>query len=383
MIRSRGNLTYSRKPSIDPIIGNELSKIVRSVANLTYGDQFPGRQATFGDMHFYTGEVTTSYKPNNWYIRTLDADANWQSMNATSIIPENIQTGTIMSGVKIADYLALAGGVMGGDIVFANSQKIRPDMISSGTLPVDVLITGYVPATGGSYVGDLDMTDHNIMSLNVLFGINNDSYIDLGDDGKVIIEGRDNITLTTVLLTMVGALGLTGAIVASGNITGDAIIKAGGTSSQFLKADGSVDSAAYVTAVTEQDPIFTAWLRKTNECEEAVLAGQILYMQNNSKVKLAKADNSTNSNVCGLAIAGALINTPCTYVQDGKFTMADWTNVVGAATLTVGSTYYLDPANFGKLTTVAPTTDGQYVISVGLAVASDTLELDIEQGILL
>lgn len=383
MLRARGNLTYSHKPSIDPVIGNELSKICRSVSNQTYGDQFPGRQATFGDMHFYTGEDTTSYKTNNWYVRTLDADADWQSMNATSIVAENIQAGTIKSGVKIMDYLALAGGTMGGDIVFSNTQTIRPDMISSGTLPVDVLITGYVPSTGGSYVGDIDMTDNNLLSLNVLFGVSNDSYIDLGQDGKVSIEGRDNITLSTVLLTIVGALGLTGAIVASGNITGASIVKAGGTSSQFLKADGSVDSAAYVTAVTEQDPIFTAWLQKTNECEEAVLAGQVVFMQNNSKVKLAKANNSTNSNVCGLAIAEALINTPCTYVQDGKFTMADWTNVVGAATLTVGSTYYLDPANFGKLTTVAPTTDGQYVISVGLAVASDTLELDIEQGILL
>lgn len=383
MLRARGNLTYSHKPSIDPIIGNELSKICRSVSNQTYGDQFPGRQATFGDMHFYTGEDTTSYKKNNWYIRTLDADANWQSMNATSIIPENIQTGTIQSGVKIADYLPLAGGTMGGKIVFVNEQEIRPDMIGPGTLPVDVLITGYVPAVGGSYVGNIDMTDNHILSIAKLYGINNDSYIDLGADGAVTVIGRDVITLSSVLLTMVGALGLTGDIVASGNITGASIIKAGGTSSQFLKADGSVDSSAYVTAATEQDPIFTAWLRKTNECEEAVLAGQVVFMQNNSKVKLAKANNSTNSNVCGLAIAGALINTACTYVQDGKFTMADWTDVVGAATLTVGSTYYLDPANFGKLTTVAPTTDGQYVISVGLAVASDTLELDIEQGILL
>jgi len=38
-----------------------------------------------------------------------------------------------------------------------------------------------------------------------------------------------------------------GNIVASGSITGNTIVKDGGTSSQFLKADGSVDSSTYLT----------------------------------------------------------------------------------------------------------------------------------------
>ena len=38
------------------------------------------------------------------------------------------------------------------------------------------------------------------------------------------------------------------AIVVSGNITGTQIIKSGGLSSQFLKADGSIDSNSYLTS---------------------------------------------------------------------------------------------------------------------------------------
>jgi hypothetical protein len=41
----------------------------------------------------------------------------------------------------------------------------------------------------------------------------------------------------------------------SGNLTAASIIKSGGTSSQFLKADGSIDSSAYLTS--ESDPVFT------------------------------------------------------------------------------------------------------------------------------
>lgn len=37
---------------------------------------------------------------------------------------------------------------------------------------------------------------------------------------------------------------------ASGNVTATAFVKAGGTSSQFLKADGSVDSASYITGAS-------------------------------------------------------------------------------------------------------------------------------------
>jgi hypothetical protein len=40
----------------------------------------------------------------------------------------------------------------------------------------------------------------------------------------------------------------TGAVTAAGAITGASFIKSGGTASQFLKADGSVDSATYLTA---------------------------------------------------------------------------------------------------------------------------------------
>tara|TARA_B100001564_G_scaffold356546_1_gene370943 strand:- start:424 stop:4170 length:3747 start_codon:yes stop_codon:yes gene_type:complete len=44
----------------------------------------------------------------------------------------------------------------------------------------------------------------------------------------------------------------------TGDIHGKSFVKSGGTSSEFLKADGSVDTSTYLTSYTETDPIFGA-----------------------------------------------------------------------------------------------------------------------------
>lgn len=49
-----------------------------------------------------------------------------------------------------------------------------------------------------------------------------------------------------------------GTVTSSGAITGSSIIRSGGTSSQFLKADGSVDGNDYITAIREFNDQFTA-----------------------------------------------------------------------------------------------------------------------------
>lgn len=206
MLRPRGNLNFSRKPGIDPIIGNELSKIARSVPNMTYGDQFPGRQSTFGDMHFYTGEDTTSYKKNNWYIRPVDADSDWHPMNATSVRPENIQAGVIGHGVKVTDSLSLYGGEMAGKIIFYETQTFKPEMMESGVIPLNVSHAGYVPALGGHYLGDLDMTDHSISSIKKLFGLDNLIYIDMSVDGHLTLGADDHISFTAPFVSLGAAL---------------------------------------------------------------------------------------------------------------------------------------------------------------------------------
>jgi len=47
-------------------------------------------------------------------------------------------------------------------------------------------------------------------------------------------------------------------VIVSGILTATSFVKSGGTSSQFLKADGSVDSSTYLTSYTETDPVVAA-----------------------------------------------------------------------------------------------------------------------------
>lgn len=63
---------------------------------------------------------------------------------------------------------------------------------------------------------------------------------------------------------------------------------------------------------------------------------------------------------------------------------AQWDVVTGqTGGLTSGAIYFLDAANVGRITNVAPTTLGQYVLRVGKAVNTTSLEISIGEPILL
>lgn len=65
-------------------------------------------------------------------------------------------------------------------------------------------------------------------------------------------------------------------------------------------------------------------------------------------------------------------------------TTGQWDAVTGASGgLTSGSKYYLDPATSGRMTTIAPTTVGQYVCPLGKALSTTEFMIDIEETVLL
>lgn len=93
-------------------------------------------------------------------------------------------------------------------------------------------LNGYLPLTGGTLTGGLNISD----------GSHGYAQLFVDEDGLNIMTG--SLTGTQQLYT--GSIYSDGTIEATGNITGFSFIKAGGTSSQFLKADGSVDSNNYL-----------------------------------------------------------------------------------------------------------------------------------------
>ena len=101
---------------------------------------------------------------------------------------------------------------------FSDTVTMDSDLIVAG----DITDTGIITAGGLISLGDLDVTDTALIDGTLLFSTgsitDSSGTIDLGD-----------------------------------TILADTIVKNGGTSSQFLKADGSVDTATYI-------PTGTAWL---------------------------------------------------------------------------------------------------------------------------
>jgi hypothetical protein len=117
-------------------------------------------------------------------------------------------------------------------------------------------LTGYVPYTGAT--ANLDMGTGS-------FGINAGQFLLLAKNGSdtlglsayqgfLNLSGNDGIYLQLNASNNLSFFGKTSGVVTSqvgyisraGDFSGNSFIKTGGTSSQFLKADGSVDSTAYL-----------------------------------------------------------------------------------------------------------------------------------------
>ena len=139
-----------------------------------------------------------------------------------------------------------------------------------------------------------------------------------------------------------------------------------------LKAGDTLD----ITASNNQ--IFSA----TNSNIAAITIGQPVYIQGANLVDLALADAKATSGVIGLVLDASIDSSVVgTILTDGILTSTDWTAVVGAATLTVGSVYFLSDTVAGTLTTTATTTAGSFVTRVGTAISTTTLEVTISRPI--
>jgi len=142
------------------------------------------------------------------------------------------------------------------------------------------------------------------------------------------------------------------------------------------------------------------------QADEIIKQGQPVYIKNNGHIGLAKADALLTSKVVGFAIADTSIGFSCEYTEN-NLTLSNWSAIAGISYLIVGDVpdislltdfglltegisslsinnyYYLSPDIAGNITNIAPTSTGQYVVSIGEAVSTTTLEIEIEKPILL
>lgn len=94
---------------------------------------------------------------------------------------------------------------------------------------------------------------------------------------------------------------------------------------------------------------------------------------------LAQANASATKNVIGLVRDTAIaINASGNIQSDGVFTAttAQWDAVTGATGgLTPGAIYYLSATAAGTISSTPPTTAGQYVVQLGIALSSTSMDI--------
>ena len=128
-------------------------------------------------------------------------------------------------------------------------------------------------------------------------------------------------------------------------------------------------------------------IQQTNDEAGAIVIGAPVYNDANDGVKKAKADASGTKDVIGLVRDTSITNGVAGGIQvNGVLTATtgQWDAVFGTTGgLTKGTRYYLSAATAGLGTATAPSTVGQYVVELGVAISTTELKIDIKSPILL
>lgn len=149
-----------------------------------------------------------------------------------------------------------------------------------------------------------------------------------------------------------------------------------------LGADGGIErlQAGDVIEGAVSDQSFPA----VNGSGSTLSEGQVVYVKVGGAGAIDLADNSAkaSSKAIGVVKDASVASLGTTNIlTDGLITIADWTNVAGTPELLAGVTYFLGTA--GGITTVATSTAGSSLVTIGTAINATTLEVSITKPILL
>jgi hypothetical protein len=110
---------------------------------------------------------------------------------------------------------------------------------------------------------------------------------------------------------------------------------------------------------------------------ETMIVGQPVYISSSNTVNLADATTIATANAIGLVCVGGSANDTVTIQTDGAVYQDDWTAVIGTANLTPGL-YYLD-ITAGLMSTSPPVADGNTVVTLGTALNTKTLDIEVNE----
>ena len=108
----------------------------------------------------------------------------------------------------------------------------------------------------------------------------------------------------------------------------------------------------------------------TNGEASPITIGQVVYISAADTVKKARADATATQKAFALVQDASIAAAAIGQVQTSGV-------LGGMSGLVAGSEYFLDPTTAGAITTVAPTTVGQYVMKLGRALSTTEFDINI------
>lgn len=148
------------------------------------------------------------------------------------------------------------------------------------------------------------------------------------------------------------------------------LVITGGQIEQLQAGDTLDASVSEVDVVSE-----------TNDNASPIVIGNAVYAKSDGDVDLARANAQGTVQVEGLVKDASIAAAAAGIVQtDGVLvaTTGEWDAVTGGSGgLTPGSAYYLSATTAGMLTTTAPSSAGQFVVRIGLAISATEMDISI------
>ena len=189
------------------------------------------------------------------FVKTSGTSAQFLKADGSVDSSTYLTTGTASSTYQPldADLTAIAALASGTGLLKNTAGTWSLD--TSSYLTTGTAASTYLPLTGGTISSDLTITGSltvngtttNLNSTNLVIEDKNIIIADVAtptnttaDGAGITIKGATDKTFTWV--------NATGYLTSNVGMEATSFVKTSGTSSQFLKADGSVDSATYITA---------------------------------------------------------------------------------------------------------------------------------------
>lgn len=111
--------------------------------------------------------------------------------------------------------------------------------------------------------------------------------------------------------------------------------------------------------------------------------GAPIYIPSTGHAALARGNNTYSCRVVGVAQDDMLAGNTGHFIDVGWIERDDWTAITGQELLQPNAHYYLSTAEAGKLTTSPPSSAGNYVVVVGLALDETAMLISITDPLLL